>query len=137
MDTHGVTPARHSPLGTTDQNPKGKQAMQILDTDHIEMFVGDARQAAHQLCATYGFHVYGQGTGFPRITSDDTRGAIAYQAIIGGAAPITSVPGLALTAEYRFLGVIPATRHLIGVDGGGDAAQRIFLLGTDLADRLF
>ncbi|MET7426427.1 4-hydroxyphenylpyruvate dioxygenase [Dactylosporangium sp. NPDC005555] len=35
--------------------------MQILDTDHIEMFVGDARQAAHQLCATYGFHVYGHG----------------------------------------------------------------------------
>jgi peptide/nickel transport system permease protein len=37
--------------------------------------------------------------------------------------------------EYRFLGVIPATRHLIGVDGGGDAAQRIFLLGTDLQGR--
>ncbi|MEV4517176.1 VOC family protein, partial [Dactylosporangium sp. NPDC049525] len=35
--------------------------MEILDTDHIEMFVGDARQAAHQLCATYGFHVYGHG----------------------------------------------------------------------------
>lgn len=61
MDTHRVTPARHRPLGTTDQNPKGKQAMEILDTDHIEMFVGDARQAAHQLCATYGFHVYGHG----------------------------------------------------------------------------
>lgn len=37
------------------------QAMEILDTDHIEMFVGDARVAAEQLCATYGFHVYGQG----------------------------------------------------------------------------
>jgi 4-hydroxymandelate synthase len=61
MDAHGVTSVRRSPLGTTDQNPKGKQAMQILDTDHIEMFVGDARQAAHQLCATYGFHVYGHG----------------------------------------------------------------------------
>jgi peptide/nickel transport system permease protein len=37
--------------------------------------------------------------------------------------------------EYRFLGVIPATRHLIGVDGGRDAAQSIFLLGTDLQGR--
>jgi peptide/nickel transport system permease protein len=37
--------------------------------------------------------------------------------------------------EYRFLGVIPSTRHLIGIDGGGDAAQRIFLLGTDLQGR--
>ncbi|GAA2601794.1 4-hydroxyphenylpyruvate dioxygenase [Dactylosporangium fulvum] len=35
--------------------------MEILDTDHIELHVGDARQAAHQLCAAYGFHVYGQG----------------------------------------------------------------------------
>jgi 4-hydroxymandelate synthase len=35
--------------------------MQILGTDHIELYVGDARAAAEQLCATYGFHVYGQG----------------------------------------------------------------------------
>jgi 4-hydroxymandelate synthase len=44
------------------------QAMEILDTDHIEMFVADARQAARDLCATYGFHVYGHGgpeTGLP------------------------------------------------------------------------
>ncbi|MER7003907.1 4-hydroxyphenylpyruvate dioxygenase [Dactylosporangium sp. NPDC000555] len=35
--------------------------MQILDTDHIELYVGDARVVAEQLCASYGFHVYGQG----------------------------------------------------------------------------
>ncbi|GAA4251992.1 4-hydroxyphenylpyruvate dioxygenase [Dactylosporangium darangshiense] len=35
--------------------------MQILDTDHIELYVGDARAAAEQLCASYGFHVYGHG----------------------------------------------------------------------------
>jgi peptide/nickel transport system permease protein len=37
--------------------------------------------------------------------------------------------------EYRFLGLIPMTRHLIGVDGGRDAAQTIFLLGTDVQGR--
>jgi len=37
--------------------------------------------------------------------------------------------------EYRFLGVIPMTRHLIGVDGGLDASKSIFLLGTDLQGR--
>jgi peptide/nickel transport system permease protein len=37
--------------------------------------------------------------------------------------------------EYRFLGVIPTTRHLIGVDGGRDAATTIFLLGTDVQGR--
>ena len=35
--------------------------------------------------------------------------------------------------EYRFLGVIPTTRHLIGVDG--DATKSIFLLGTDVQGR--
>jgi OOP family OmpA-OmpF porin len=50
------------------------------------------------------FHLYGVG-GFPLVTSNDTRGALAYQAIIGDAFPISSVPGLAVTAEYRFMGV--------------------------------
>ncbi|MBR0660756.1 outer membrane protein, partial [Neoroseomonas oryzicola] len=33
-----------------------------------------------------------------------TQGAFAYQAILGMAFPIESVPGLALTGEYRFMG---------------------------------
>jgi peptide/nickel transport system permease protein len=37
--------------------------------------------------------------------------------------------------EYRFLGLIPTTRHLIGVDPGLDASQTIFLLGTDVQGR--
>ena len=37
--------------------------------------------------------------------------------------------------EYRFLGLVPSTRHLIGVDGGLDAAKTIFLLGTDVQGR--
>jgi peptide/nickel transport system permease protein len=37
--------------------------------------------------------------------------------------------------EYRFLGLIPTTRHLIGADGGRDAAKSIFLLGTDVQGR--
>jgi peptide/nickel transport system permease protein len=36
--------------------------------------------------------------------------------------------------EYRFLGLIPASRHLIGVDSG-DASTTIFLLGTDVQGR--
>jgi outer membrane protein OmpA-like peptidoglycan-associated protein len=34
-----------------------------------------------------------------------TKGAFAYQAILGAAMPIAAAPGLALTAEYRFLGL--------------------------------
>jgi len=37
--------------------------------------------------------------------------------------------------EYHFLGVIPTTRHLIGVDGGRDVAKTIFILGTDVQGR--
>jgi peptide/nickel transport system permease protein len=36
---------------------------------------------------------------------------------------------------YRFLGLFPMTRHLIGVDGGRDADKTIFLLGTDVQGR--
>jgi len=37
--------------------------------------------------------------------------------------------------EYKFLGLFPMTRHLIGVDSGRDVAKTIFLLGTDLQGR--
>ena len=36
---------------------------------------------------------------------NQTKGSFAYQAIGGAAFPIDSVPGLAVTAEYRFLGL--------------------------------
>lgn len=35
--------------------------MNILDIDHVELYVGDAHQAAQSLCAAYGFRVYGHG----------------------------------------------------------------------------
>ncbi len=49
-------------------------------------------------------HAYGTG-GFPRLDSDDTRGALAYQAIIGAVLPFQFLPALATTIEYRFLGL--------------------------------
>jgi outer membrane protein OmpA-like peptidoglycan-associated protein len=50
-------------------------------------------------------HAYGGPTGFPRIDSDDTKGALAYQAIIGAVIPFQILPSLATTIEYRFLGL--------------------------------
>jgi outer membrane protein OmpA-like peptidoglycan-associated protein len=38
------------------------------------------------------------------LTKDGSEGGFAYQGIAGVAFPIPAVPGLALTAEYRFLG---------------------------------
>jgi OmpA-OmpF porin, OOP family len=46
--------------------------------------------------------VYSQGGG-PVLTSNDTQGAFAYQAILGTIIPV-GYSGLALTVEYRFMG---------------------------------
>ncbi|MGG5809619.1 OmpA family protein [Falsiroseomonas sp. CW058] len=40
------------------------------------------------------------------VTIDGSDGQFAYQAIVGAAFPIAAVPGLAVTAEYRFLGTL-------------------------------
>jgi outer membrane protein OmpA-like peptidoglycan-associated protein len=41
-----------------------------------------------------------------KIVYNGDTGAFGYQAILGAALPIASVPGLAVTAEYRFMGTI-------------------------------
>ena len=56
----------------------------------------------------YIFHDYDvrgrSGTTVRTINNDD--GNFGFQAILGAAFPIAAVPGLALTAEYRFLGTL-------------------------------
>ena len=37
--------------------------------------------------------------------SKDTKGSFAYQGIIGAAIPVAGAPGLAFTADYRFMGM--------------------------------
>ena len=46
-----------------------------------------------------------RSTGERAVYNGDT-GPFGYQAIVGAALPITSVPGLSVTAEYRFLGTL-------------------------------
>ncbi|HET9159073.1 MAG TPA: OmpA family protein [Caulobacteraceae bacterium] len=79
-----------------------------------------------------GFHVTGTPGGFPSITSDDTQGALAYQAILGLAAPIQAVPGLALTLEYRFLGLTDRDYNVTTVAAAGaPAASGKLKFGND------
>ncbi|HYZ64418.1 MAG TPA: OmpA family protein [Acetobacteraceae bacterium] len=50
--------------------------------------------------------VAGAPAGFANLfRSNDGQGSFAYQAIVGVSFPITAVPGLSLTAEYRFMGL--------------------------------
>ena len=54
----------------------------------------------------------GAGIGYQNATysnlgpvSSNNAGSLAYQAIVGAAIPIAAAPGLAFTAEYRFMGL--------------------------------
>ena len=61
--------------------------------------VGYAWIWLHSLSAT--------GTNFPyQLRSNDTEGNFAYQAIGGLAFAVPTVPGLYVTAEYRFFSVL-------------------------------
>jgi len=52
--------------------------------------------------------------------SGSSKGSFAYQAMLGAALPIDAVPGLAITAEYRFLGLAGNRNYsgsVLGVPG--------------------
>ncbi len=67
-----------------------------------------------QAVAQNGFMQDAAGFALPvSTTGDQTITAFAYQAIAGVAWPVAAVPGLSLTAEYRFFGIAPG-------DGGFD-----------------
>src|SRR6195952_2644303 len=76
-------------------------------------------------------HTYGAPTGFPRIDSDDTRGAFAYQAILGVVIPFQFLPSLATTIEYRFLGVAHRDYDFTATTAVGGATPGKLKLGND------
>jgi len=58
--------------------------------------------------------------GFSGVAATSTPGSFAYQGIVGAAFPIAQAPGLALTADYRFMG-LTGTRTLSGTSTSGSA----------------
>jgi hypothetical protein len=50
----------------------------------------------------WGWNDVSATVGDSRQVIDDQDGVVGYQAIVGVSFPITSVPGLSLTAEYRY-----------------------------------
>jgi OOP family OmpA-OmpF porin len=62
-------------------------------------------------------HFYGPaGSG---TISNGTKGSFAYQAMLGAAFPIAAAPGLAITAEYRFMGLASNRSYGYSVTTGG------------------
>jgi outer membrane protein OmpA-like peptidoglycan-associated protein len=63
------------------------------------------------------------GTTVPRFRIDDSDGEFAYQAIVGLGVPIPSVPGLAITAEYRFFGTLSPEFGATATDANGNVQR--------------
>jgi outer membrane protein OmpA-like peptidoglycan-associated protein len=76
-------------------------------------------------------HAYGGPTGFPRIDSDDTRGAFAYQAILGVVIPFQFLPSLATTIEYRFLGLAHRDYDITATSAPGVTSVGKLKFGND------
>lgn len=54
--------------------------------------------------------------------ADSQSGALAGQAIVGASFPIPNVPGLSLTADYRFMDILGGGKYTVAVADGGPAA---------------
>jgi OOP family OmpA-OmpF porin len=83
------------------------------------------------------FAATGTGPFAPTVSSGDTRASFAAQGIVGGAFNIPSVPGLALTAEYRIMALTgtrtyDATLTVTNPGGGTTSTNGKFQLGHDL-----
>ncbi|MGD0102798.1 MAG: outer membrane beta-barrel protein, partial [Rhodopila sp.] len=50
-------------------------------------------------------NLYASAPGFLARARTDSEGKFAYQGILGAAFPVPNAPGLALTADYRFMGL--------------------------------
>jgi outer membrane protein OmpA-like peptidoglycan-associated protein len=60
--------------------------------------------------------------GFAVTSGAQTKGSFAYQGILGAAFPMTAMPGLALTAEYRFMGLVGDRTYGATATAGAAAA---------------
>jgi len=80
----------------------------------------------YQFANEQGLKAYGPGKSFT--AGDQTEGSFAAQGILGASMPLTAIPGLDLTAEYRFMALI-GDRSYSGVDAAGAPAS--VKLGND------
>ena len=94
--------------------------------------------AGYEFLNNQGLHSTEYGNNALRIGG--STGSFAYQGIVGAAFPVAAVPGLALTAEYRFLGNMNGDTFHGGYShptyiarGNADITQRFdhsFMLGV-------
>jgi outer membrane protein OmpA-like peptidoglycan-associated protein len=91
----------------------------FVGVSFVQPYIGAG--VGYQWVKESGLHV--RGADFSVNAPEDTQGKFAYQGIIGVAYPILSAPGLALTFDYRFMGLVGqrnygAVTSTTGVGGG-------------------
>jgi len=64
-------------------------------------------------------NLHGSAAGSTFVAANSNKGSLAYQAILGAALPIVSVPGLAVTLEYRFMGLADERKYSASFVPGG------------------
>lgn len=85
-------------------------------TPYVQPYVGVG--AGYQWAQERDLHI--NAPLFRSAAGTDKEGKFAYQGIIGAALPILSVPGLAVTADYRFMGMV-GDRNYAGTVNGAPA----------------
>jgi peptide/nickel transport system permease protein len=109
----------------------------VLGADFLAYSDPDASEAQRSLMPPQRLHFFDGWRFFPYVHG--FKGARDPQTFkrVYVADPSEKIPVrfFAQGFEYKFLGFLPMTRHVIGVDGGRDASRTIFLLGTDVQGR--
>jgi OmpA-OmpF porin, OOP family len=112
--------------GGADTNMYGVMLNGLYDFNlgRVNPYVGAG--IGYELTGLRGGHAYIPGSAASINLNNDSRGSLASQAILGVAIP-TGVPGLAVTAEYRFLATFEDEKFngSVNVPGVGSAPASI------------
>jgi OmpA-OmpF porin, OOP family len=115
-----------SDLGAGSANISGREQKFGLMVNALYDFVGLAPIIQPYIGLGIGY----QGANLQGVSASDsfgdvlhlknsTEGSFAYQAILGVALPIAAAPGLAITAEYRFMGLAGSRTYSGSLTAGG------------------
>ncbi len=103
--------------GTSDTQSYGGYLNAFFDFDigtpFFYPYVGVG--AGYRWLELKNFHEYVPGTEDGYFFNNQSKGAFSAQGIVGGAFPFPGLPGLSVTAEYRFTGVFENTRFRDGL----------------------
>jgi peptide/nickel transport system permease protein len=108
----------------------------VIGADFLAYSDPDASDAQRGLMAPQGIQLFDEGQFRPHVNPlVGQRDPVTFKRVYA-VDPTQKLP-LTFFAEgfdYKFLGLIPSNRHLLGVEGA-DAEKTLFIMGTDLQGR--